>query len=105
MTKFNEALKDKYVICRGYHSGVFFGKAIEVDMQNRLILLDEAINLYCWETSIGTGNISCAINSGIKSATFEKVPGGVVILTENYQVMPATDEQIQIVQSRAKDIL
>ena len=96
-------LMGKYVIARGYYSGVFFGKVADVSDDMKVMVLEESVNLFKWESQKGTGNINSAINKHIKSARFEKTPGGIVILTENYSVFPCTDEQINVILENQKD--
>lgn len=95
-------IMNKYVISRGNYSGVMFGKVLDASDDLKVVVLEEAVNLYEWQSEKGTGNINSAINSTLKDVRFEKTPGGVAILTENYSVFPATDEQVKIIQKHAK---
>ena len=93
----------KYVICRGYYSGIFFGKVADASDDMKVIVLVESANFYNWKSEKGTGNINSAINSSIVEARFENTPGGTVILTENYSIFPCTEEQVSIVKKHIKD--
>lgn len=99
-----ELIIGKYVIIRGNYSGVQFGKVVDASDDLKIVVIEDAVNLYSWDSEKGTGNINSAINKTIKNARFENTPGGVQVLTENYQVFPATKEQIEVVQAHRKDL-
>ena len=90
----------KPVIIRGYYCGNWAGTLVEIQPENKTVVLSDAYRLWDWTAKNGIC-LSAIANYGVSGGRIS-APVGLVQLGDCYEVIAATEEAMNTIREAAK---